>query len=82
MGQAERVKMTEPERLLGYSETQQNHWQTMNEGFQGFIRFSMKAHCHGANGKGRDGRTLPPQPAAGGASVHTVTQAARLSPSS
>lgn len=54
----------------------------MNEGFQGFIRFPMKAHCHGANGRGRDGRTQPPPPAAGGALVHTVTQAARLSPSS
>lgn len=74
--------MTKTEWLLGYSETQQAHWQPMNEGFQRFIRFPMKAHCHGANGRGRDGRTHPSPPAAGGASVHTVTQAARLSPGS
>lgn len=74
--------MTKTERLLGDSQTQRAHWQPMNGGFLGFICSLMKAHCHGANGRGRDGHTHPPPPAAGGASLHTVTQTTRLSPGS
>lgn len=44
--------------------------------FEGLFACPMKAQCHGANGRGRDGRTHSPRPAVGGA---LVTQAAHLS---